>query len=63
MDFFTAYTVMALLMMAYVAWVDPIPRMHGLAYDLILYTLLGVFWPLTWLCALFIYFRDGRNYR
>lgn len=63
MDFFTAYAVMALLMMAYVAWVDPIPRMHGLAYDLCLYTLMGLLWPLTWLVALCIYIFDGRNYR
>lgn len=55
MDFWTAYAVMGLLMAAYAAWVDPYPRMHGLIYDLALYTLMGLLWPLVWIIALFIY--------
>lgn len=62
MDFFQAYAVMALLMMAYAAWVDPYPRMHGLAYDLALYILFGLFWPIVWIAALLIYF-NMRNQR
>lgn len=56
MDPLRAYMVMALLMMAYAAWVDPMPRVRGLAFDLFLYTILGLLWPLTWTIALLIYF-------
>lgn len=62
MDPLRAYMVMALLMMAYAAWVDPMPRYRGLAYDLCLYTLLGLLWPLTWAVALYLYF-NMRNQR
>ncbi len=60
MDFIRAYLVMALLMSAYVAWVDPVPRMRGLAFDLALYTLMGLLWPLTWSAAVLIYLSQRR---
>lgn len=57
MDFLHAYAAMGLLMAAYVAFCDPQPRSHGLAWDIAIYTTLGLFWPITWLIALCIYIR------
>ena len=60
MDYIQAYVVMGLLMSAYAAWVDPFPRMHGLVYDIVLYTLFGVFWPIVWVAAMILYIQPRR---
>jgi hypothetical protein len=46
------YLAVAVLTSAYTAYADPIPGYRGVAFDIVLYILLGLWWPATWTLVL-----------
>jgi hypothetical protein len=55
MDFLTVYAAFGLLTTAYTAFADPAPRVKGLAFDLALYTIFGLLWPIVLIGSIIIY--------